>query len=261
MKSVTLATPADKDIIRQALPTSKIYTAAVARLHVASPDPSKWTYSQIWGAAVFCCDKAKNNSFFIRIVELQGQNNVIWEQELYYGFQYVKDASFFHSFETDDCLTALEFVDEGEADVFYKKGAARQTAAPVSKAGLGDKKTSSLVKRKSKVDKNLIGMPADFRHLGHIGYTPGKGFSVQNNDPEWNSLFDQLKELGITAEEIDENQEFIQEFLEQNKQQTQQHPVASINKISSPPPPKVPMPPPSAPPPTNPLMPPPAPPS
>ncbi|OAD07496.1 hypothetical protein MUCCIDRAFT_123792, partial [Mucor lusitanicus CBS 277.49] len=99
----------------------KIFTAGVARLHVASPDPSKWTYSQVWGAAVFCIDKTKNNSFFIRLVDIQNGSGVIWEQELYEGFNYVKDASYFHSFETDDCLTALEFVDEGEADAFYKK--------------------------------------------------------------------------------------------------------------------------------------------
>ncbi|KAI8887741.1 hypothetical protein K501DRAFT_38413 [Backusella circina FSU 941] len=74
-------------------------------------------------------------------------------------------------------------------------------------------------KRKSKIDKNHIGMPADFRHVGHIGYTPGKGFSVQNNDPEYGGLFEQLKELGISAEEINDNQEFIQEYLQTQKQQ------------------------------------------
>lgn len=59
-------------------------------------------------------------------------------------------------------------------------------------------------------------MPADFRHVGHIGYTAGKGFSIQNNDPEWSGIFDQLKSLGISADEINDNQEFIQEFLQQN---------------------------------------------
>ncbi|KAL7309973.1 hypothetical protein PS15m_010787 [Mucor circinelloides] len=225
MKSVTLSSTDDKNLVRKAVPTSKIFTAGVARLHVASPDPSKWTYSQVWGAAVFCIDKAKNNSFFIRLVDIQNGSGVIWEQELYEGFNYVKDASYFHSFETDDCLTALEFVDEGEADVFYKKVQGRDSltakATVASTASsFGHRKTPSfsntLNKRKSKIDKNHIGMPADFRHVGHIGYTPGKGFSVQNNDPEWNGIFDQLKELGISADEINDNQEFIQDFLQQN---------------------------------------------
>ncbi|KAK4513533.1 uncharacterized protein ATC70_005535 [Mucor velutinosus] len=226
MKSVTLSSADDKNLVRAAVPTSKIFTAGVARLHVASPDPSKWTYSQVWGAAVFCIDKAKNNSFFIRLVDIQNGSGVIWEQELYEGFKYVKDASYFHSFETDDCLTALEFVDEGEADVFYKKVqgrdslTAKATIASTASSTFGHRKTPSLSntlnKRRSKIDKNHIGMPADFRHVGHIGYTPGKGFSVQNNDSEWNGIFEQLKELGISADEINDNQEFIQDFLQQN---------------------------------------------
>lgn len=52
-----------------------------------------------------------------------------------------------------------------------------------------------------------------FRHLGHIGYTPDKGFSVQNNGPEWNGIFDKLKDLGISPEEIHENEDFIKEFV------------------------------------------------
>ncbi|CEP18810.1 hypothetical protein [Parasitella parasitica] len=226
MRSVTLSSPKDKDLVRKSVPNSKIFTAGVARLYVASPDPSKWTYSQVWGAAIFCIDKAKNSSFFIRLVDIQNNSGVIWEQELYEGFNYNKDASFFHSFETDDCLTALEFVDEGEADVFFKKvqgrdslSAKTSSASANSFGGSGHGKTPSFSmssKRRSKIDKNHIGMPADFRHVGHIGYTPGKGFSVQNNDPEWNGIFEQLKELGISADEINDNQEFIQEFLQQN---------------------------------------------
>lgn len=54
------------------------------------------------------------------------------------------------------------------------------------------------------------------RHVGHIGYTPEKGFSIENNDPEWNGIFEQLRALGITAEEINENQDFIHEFLQQH---------------------------------------------
>lgn len=51
--------------------------------------------------------------------------------------------------------------------------------------------------------------------MGHIGYTPEKGFSVQNSGPEWNGLFDQLKDLGFTAEDINENEDFIKDFVTQ----------------------------------------------
>ncbi|KAI8887740.1 WH1-domain-containing protein, partial [Backusella circina FSU 941] len=99
----------------------KIYTAAVARLYVTSPDPAQWTYSQVWGAAVFCSDRNRNNAFFIRIIDLMASNGVIWEQELYQGFEFIKDAPYFYSFDTDDCIVALEFADDGEATVFNKK--------------------------------------------------------------------------------------------------------------------------------------------
>ncbi|OBZ81334.1 hypothetical protein A0J61_10616, partial [Choanephora cucurbitarum] len=81
MKSVTLPSAEDKDNVRKAVPTSKILMAAVARLFVASPDPSKWTYTHLWGAAVFCTDKSKNNGHFIRMVDIEKGKGVVWEQE------------------------------------------------------------------------------------------------------------------------------------------------------------------------------------
>ncbi|KAI9254816.1 hypothetical protein BY458DRAFT_589340 [Sporodiniella umbellata] len=241
MKSTTLSSPEDKNAIRKAVPTSKIFTAAVARLHIAHPDPSQWSYTRIWGAAVFCIDKSRNNSFFLRIVDLEKQANVVWEQELYNNFEYVKETSFLHSFETDDCMTALEFVSEEEGETFYKKVQNRQSLSSKAKSTAGN---DPLKKRKNKIDKNHIGMPADFRHLGHIGYTPGTGFSVRNNDPEMKGILDQLEALGISADEIDQNQEFIQEFLQQsNQQQPQQRaplapsPPGMAQKKKAPPPP------------------------
>ncbi|KAI8364581.1 hypothetical protein BD560DRAFT_402796 [Blakeslea trispora] len=235
MKSVTLPSAEDKDVVRRAVPTSKILMAAVARLYVASPNPHQWTYSQLWGAAIFCIDKSKNNAYFIRMVDIEKGRGVVWEQELYEGFDYRKEAAFFYSFETDDCLAALEFVDEGEAETFNKKLQSRDASKTMaSTANKG-------AKRRSKIDKSHIGMPADFRHVGHIGYTPGKGFSIENNDPEWSGLFEQLKELGISADEIDNNQEFIRDFLQQNNTATPPPPPPAINntaqKKRAPPPP------------------------
>lgn len=116
-----------------------------------------------------------------------------------------------------DCLAGLEFVDTNEADTFYKKVQGRDSLA--TRSDTHSKHILSSIhnkKRSSKIDKNHIGMPADFRHVGHIGYTQGKGFSVQNNDPEKNSILDQLRALGISADEISENQAFIDQFLKQN---------------------------------------------
>lgn len=63
--------------------------------------------------------------------------------------------------------------------------------------------------------QNQIAHKHVFRHLGHVGYTPEKGFSIQNNDPEWDGLFEQLQSLGIPAEEIHDNKDFIKNFVTQ----------------------------------------------
>ncbi|KAG2182697.1 hypothetical protein INT44_005677 [Umbelopsis vinacea] len=225
MPSTTLPSAEDKNLVRRAVPTSKIFTAGVARLLLASPNPQSWSYSNIWGAAVFLKDRAKNDSYFIRIIDLENHKGVIWEQELYEGFQYTQERPFFHTFDTDDCQAGLLFVDDGEAETLYNKLINRQTLVQKSPAVETHVRKPAAIssissiertkKPKGKVDKNSIGLPSDFRHLGHIGYTPEQGFSVQNNSPEWNGIFDQLKALGISADEINHNQEFIKNFVEQ----------------------------------------------
>ncbi|KAG2183386.1 hypothetical protein INT43_006392 [Umbelopsis isabellina] len=245
MPSTTLPSSEDKNLVRRAVPTSKIFTAAVARLFVAYPNPQSWTYSNIWGAAVFLKDKSKSDSYFIRIVDLENHGGVIWEQELYEGFQYTQERPFFHTFDTDECQAGLLFVDDSEAETFYNKIINRQalaskappmaTSAKVPRPSvIGGAKTKKI---KGKVDKNSIGLPSEFRHLGHIGYTPEQGFSVQNNSPEWNGIFEQLKALGISADEINSNQDFIKDFVEQRGGPAASTPARPVGHTSPPPPP------------------------
>ncbi|CAO3614450.1 unnamed protein product [Cunninghamella blakesleeana] len=232
MPSVTLPTPEDKNLVRKALPTSKIITAAVARLYVSLPDnPSSWTYSQVWGATAFCKDKKKRNSFFIRIVDLE-KRKIIWEQEIYEGFDYIKENAFFHTFETDEYVAALEFVDQGEADTFYKKVNNREAIKLKDENGNGQWKISS---RKSHIDKKDIGNPSEFRHVGHIGYTTEKGFTIENSDSSQNDIIAQLKSLGITADEINQNQDFIQQFLSQHNNSSAPPPPINNTMKASPP--------------------------
>ncbi|KAG1139043.1 hypothetical protein G6F38_010110 [Rhizopus arrhizus] len=209
MPSTALSTAEDKNKVRRALPTAKIYAATVARLYVAYPNPHKWAYSNIWGAVTFLKDK-KNRSYYIRIIDLINHKGVIWEQELYDGFEFVKQTPFFYSFALDEYMAGLSFADVQDADQFYTKITTREAHSSHKK----NKETSGK-KPKGKLDKSQIGLPSEFRHLGHIGYTPEKGFSVQNSGPEWNGLFDQLKDLGFTAEDINENEDFIKDFVTQ----------------------------------------------
>ncbi|KAF9944600.1 hypothetical protein BGZ70_004498, partial [Mortierella alpina] len=225
MPSVTLHNPEDKAAIKRALPTTtqKIITATVARLYVAYPDPTSWTYSGIMGGLAFVQTKS---TFFFRIVDLMGSRGVIWEQELYENFEYTQERSFFHTFAIDNCLAAFSFADDQEASVFYKKvsnrEALKKSKSPTGSPGgtpksrksgfFGSKKEKKGAK--GKLDKTQIGLPSNFRHLGHIGWDPNKGFNVQNIDPEWKNLFEQLDKMGVSQEDIQNNAEFVSQFVQ-----------------------------------------------
>ncbi|KAF9272228.1 hypothetical protein BGZ68_002590, partial [Mortierella alpina] len=225
MPSVTLHNPEDKAAIKRALPTTtqKIITATVARLYVAYPDPNSWTYSGIMGGLAFVQTKS---TFLFRIVDLMGSRGVIWEQELYENFEYTQERSFFHTFAIDNCLAAFSFADDQEASVFYKKvsnrEALKKSKSPTGSPGgtpksrksgfFGSKKEKKGTK--GKLDKTQIGLPSNFRHLGHIGWDPNKGFNVQNIDPEWKNLFEQLDKMGVSQEDIQNNAEFVSQFVQ-----------------------------------------------
>ncbi|KAK9470525.1 putative actin associated protein wsp1 protein [Dipodascopsis tothii] len=140
-------TSADKDRIKRVIPktTNKIHAAAVARLYVAHPDATRWQYTGLSGAVVLANDLT-GNTFFLKLVDINGNRGVIWDQELYVDFAYNQDRVFFHSFELDECLAGLSFVDDGEAHYFFKRVSHRDKHA--SKATLLNKDNAvSLRKR------------------------------------------------------------------------------------------------------------------
>ena len=69
MPSITLNNPEDKATVKRFLssPNTRIITATVARLYIAYPDPSQWTYAGILGAVALI---QTSNTFFLRIVDL-----------------------------------------------------------------------------------------------------------------------------------------------------------------------------------------------
>lgn len=71
----------------------------------------------------------------------------------------------------------------------------------------------SSLHRKSKVTKDIIEAPEDFTHVSHVGYERGKGFNVHGEN---DGLIKELQALGISESEIEQNQDFIQEYLQQH---------------------------------------------
>lgn len=115
-------TSEDRTKIKRAIPkpSNKIITAAVARLYIAFPDPQKWKFTGLSGAIILSKDTV-GNTYFLKLVDVVGSGQVLWDQELWIGFQYNQDRTFFHSFEVDGYSVGLSFAEDSEAHGFHKK--------------------------------------------------------------------------------------------------------------------------------------------
>ncbi|CAG8493039.1 10423_t:CDS:10 [Dentiscutata erythropus] len=216
MPSVSSLNAEDKAAIKKVIKntTNKILTATVVRLYVAYPNPDAWTYSNLMGAVAFVKDQEKN-SFFFRLVDLMNNQGILWEQELYKDFKYNQECPFFHTFCSDDYFAAFSFANENDAKTFYKKVTNREKLSVPRK-----------VARRSRI--HILKTTFSSRHLGHIGFNPDTGFDVQNIDPQWKSLFDQLSDLGISQELITQNADYIMKYVDE------QGGIKKINKPTKP---------------------------
>jgi hypothetical protein len=61
----------DKETVRRMVPkaSNKIQAVAVARLYIAYPNPSKWTYTGLQGAVVLCNDLI-GNTYWLKLVDI-----------------------------------------------------------------------------------------------------------------------------------------------------------------------------------------------
>ncbi|KAJ3475820.1 hypothetical protein NLI96_g11579 [Meripilus lineatus] len=183
MPAQTTLTADDKSRIKNAIPQSanKIAYACLGRIYYAYPDPNDWSYAGLQGAVAFVRDNTRN-SFYLRLVDLSGTRGVIWEHELWDGFEYNQDRPFFHSFAGDECMIGVVFADEGEAKTFYKKVSKRKadSGGKATKASGGKKKGT-----KGKIDKSMISGPkaGSFKHVSHMGYDSERGFTSSGVDP------------------------------------------------------------------------------
>ncbi|SCU90530.1 LADA_0F04764g1_1 [Lachancea dasiensis] len=136
----------DKEKIKRALPKSsnKIVDVTVARLYIAYPNPQEWQYTGLSGA-VALVDDIVGHTFFLKLVDIQGHRGVVWDQELYVGFDYHQDRTFFHTFELEECTAGLLFEDLDEAAHLLKRVQKREKYA--SKKTLANKNAIALAKK------------------------------------------------------------------------------------------------------------------
>ncbi|KAK8032904.1 WASP-like pretein las17p [Apiospora marii] len=239
----------DKETVKRTIPkqTNKIQAVAVARLYVAFPNRSKWTYTGLQGAVVLANDLV-GNTYWLKLVDISpSARGVIWDQEIFDIWSYNQDRTFFHTFELEECLAGLSFVDEKEAKQFKKKmdereknasKATRNTpfggsnqAQPAKHSGLfggifgGHRHSSAPSPPESPRNGGLPPPPpapapthARTSSANANGvHKPSSEFAtLEAYDPLWRENFGNfLTEQGLTDEFIKENQEFIVGFLQE----------------------------------------------
>ncbi|KAI0717345.1 hypothetical protein C8T65DRAFT_528570, partial [Cerioporus squamosus] len=220
-------------------PANKIFTAALARIYYAYPKPDEWSYTGLQGALAFVKDT--QGVLYLKLVDLTGTRGIIWEHELYEGFEYYQDRPFFHSFPGDECMIGVVFSDESEAKTFYKKVTSKKTDSGKSKSDGAKKKKASKSAKGGKIDKSMISGPTvgSFKHVAHMGYDAEKGFTSTNVDPSWEAFLTNLEGQGVSRDVLMQNMDFIKDFV-RDAQKADAKPAAPGSAKKKPPPPPAP---------------------
>ncbi|KAM3548953.1 hypothetical protein ARSEF4850_009118, partial [Beauveria asiatica] len=257
----------DKEIVKRFIPkqSNKIQAVAVAKLYIAYPDPTKWTYTGLQGAVVLANDLVGNTNW-LKMVDISPTvRGVIWDQEIFESWSYNQDRTFFHTFGLEDCLAGLSFVDEKEARQFKKKmddrekNASRATkSTPFGGGGAQVKEKHSLLgglfHRHSSAQtpgpprvSSLPPPPPGPQHSsatlvngGSFGLLPtASEFALLDAfDPLWREHFGKdLSDKGLTDDFIKENQEFIVDFLRDEQEKMNGQGEAQVASPTAPPPP------------------------
>jgi len=250
----------DKETVKRFVPkaSNKIQAVAIARLFVAHPNKSKWTYTGLQGALVLANDLV-GHTYWLKMVDISvslpagsrpsgtaftdagqpGNRGVIWDQEIYDTWNYNQDRVFFHTFELEECLAGLSFVDEKEAKQFKKKMEDREKnadkltrAQPFGGAGAaGGGHKHSLLGGFFGHRHSSAPTPPESPRGGFMGHgrsgslsgfnghrTPSEFATLDAFDPRWRENFgDDLKAKGLTDDFIRDNQDFIIDFLRQDQ--------------------------------------------
>ncbi|CCG84324.1 protein of unknown function [Taphrina deformans PYCC 5710] len=216
--------------------SNKIITAGIARLYIAFPNDSRWRDTGLTGAAVLAYDEV-GKCFFFKLVDVIGNQGILWDQELYEGFHYHQDRTFFHSFEIAECIAGFSFSDEHEARNFYSKVESRQKKVSNGKTGIGRMGTK-MKGLFGKTDKQDISAPRteSMIQTAHVGTTQQNGTKTSNidpNDPEWAGLLETLAKMGITEDQIAGNEEFIKNFVSSKQAEEPEAPIRGSQRQTS----------------------------
>lgn len=217
---MTILTSADKEKIKRIIPKSsnKIIDAAVIRLYVNYPNPDQWNWTGLTGAIVLV-DDLIGHTFFFKLIDIIGNQGVLWDQELWVDFQYSQDRLFFHSFEIENYSIGFLFEDKSEAQHFFKRVINRQKHA--SKLTIQNNNAVEARKKPDQIStRGYRGNEIDDNDnnnniMNEQRMRRTRGILYYDNEPppEWRSFYKELESMGITEDMIADNREFIKDYI------------------------------------------------
>lgn len=206
----------DREKVKRHIPkaANKIIDATVARLYIAYPDHLAWQYTGLVGA-IALVDDLVGHTFFLKMVDILGNQGVVWDQELYVNFEYNQDRKFFHTFEIEDCLVGLLFEDTKDAAHFYKKVCTRTKHA--LKATANNKNAVALRLRAAPAAPSVgtRGERVDAATGERQRFARGVLYYDDVPPPEWRLLYSELAAAGISEDMIADNRQFIKDYIAQ----------------------------------------------
>ncbi|KZV71180.1 hypothetical protein PENSPDRAFT_578277, partial [Peniophora sp. CONT] len=218
----------------------KILAEGPARIYFACHDPNSWSYGGLQGALVFVRDKARG-ILFLRLVDVVGTREMLWELEVYADFEYWQDRLYIHSLAGDECNIGIVFAEENEAKNVSKKIISRKesklavAAAPSTAPSVSRSKT----KKGGKINKSLMSGPAQvsFLHVTHMGYAAERGSGPTGVDCSWKALLGDHEAHGVDEQRIQENMDYIKDFV-RDAQKAPKPPAPRRSELPAPPPPR-----------------------
>ncbi|GMM37075.1 actin-binding protein [Saccharomycopsis crataegensis] len=220
----------DNEKIKRAIPkgSNKIIDATVAKLYIAFPDPENYKDTGLSGAVVLV-DDLVGKTFFIKLIDIQGQRGILWDQELPVNFQYNKDRTFFHSFELEEFNCGLLFEDVSEANHFFKRVTSKEKYG--SKHTVANK-NAVVANNKAIIDEQNKPDAAGPRGFASIDTSDPNNIQKVRRaknilyysdapPPEWRDVYSKLEaEEGISEWMVVDNREFIKQYIRNNGPQS-----------------------------------------
>ncbi|GJQ80531.1 WASp [Trypoxylus dichotomus] len=160
----SLLSPEENKEIRNLLgrKCSSLVTTVIQLYHTDPPDHSDWTYK---ACGVLCLvQDSKKRMHFFRLYCLI-RKTMIWEYEIHKNLEYTCPASFFSSFEGDECIFAFNFACRIEASAFNAVVFHRISNPNIVSVPYEEKK-----EKKEKISKKIISQPIEPRHVFHVGF-------------------------------------------------------------------------------------------